>query len=233
MPHVLKLVKKIEETSDVVSFIFEPEEAFSWVPGQYLKYKLEDPEADDRGVTRYFTIASAPVEGHIQITTRVFEKSSTFKKGLQGMEVGGKIEADGPRGSFIYPDLENNITLDLEVIFIAGGIGVTPFRSILVNLDSKYLNPKITLLYANRDNSQIPFKDLFDQFSHKNDGLKIIYQEGPITPEVLQPLLNPEVVYYVSGPEPMVENIVKMLEDQDIMKSKIKTDFFPGYEDKL
>lgn len=233
MLHTLRFIKKVREAEDVYSFIFEGKERFDWIPGQYLKYKLESPQSDARGTTRYFTIASAPPERYVQITTRIFERSSTFKSGLMNLNEGTTIEADGPRGSFIYPDPENNIGVKDEVVFVAGGIGITPFRSILVDLGFKGLNPKITLIYANRDNASVAFKELFDGLSTKHDNLKVHYLEGKLTAEDILNISGKDKVIYLSGPEPMVEGLDKSLKISGISQERIKTDFFPGYDDKL
>src|SRR5260221_9168282 len=97
----LKLIQKKQETSDCISFIFKAEEPLVWQPGQFLQYTLPHKTVDDRGEKRFFTIASAPFEQHIQVTTRfALEKGSSFKNNLHQLEVGQEIEATGPNGSF-------------------------------------------------------------------------------------------------------------------------------------
>lgn len=193
-----------------------------------MKYFLPQAESDERGVSRYFTISSASSEGHITISTKfVPGDGSAFKQALLKLKPGDSIEAEGPKGSFTYDDPAK------EVVFIAGGIGITPFRSILVELDFKGVNAPITLLYANKS-EDIPFKELFDDFAKKYDQLKIDYLTGPITPEILKSYLlnHKSEVFYLSGPEPMVESLKKQLEELGLPSDQIKTDYFPGYEDE-
>lgn len=211
---------------------------FNFQAGQFLRYNFPHPNPDDRGVNRFFTISAAPWENFLMLTTKFSDKGSSFKQNLLNLKVGQEVEADGPKGQFIYPDPNQ------KAVFIAGGIGITPFRSILLDLDFKNLNPFITLLYANR-NSQIPFKDLSDQLAQKHTNLKIIYTidqqqpnwqglVGKIDAKFIQSQVenfkDPNLIYYVSGPEPMVGALAKMLEEElGIPKSQIKLDFFPGY----
>jgi len=116
-----------------------------WQAGQFLHYSLPHPAADDRGITRYFTIASAPFEGHVMLTTRsAAERSSSFKRALRQLPVGAAVDVGEPDGDFVVGDPGD------EHVLIAGGIGVTPFRAILLDLDHRELPINATLLYANR-----------------------------------------------------------------------------------
>lgn len=225
----LKLVEKKQETSDCVTFIFENAEQASWLAGQYFRYKLENEAPDDRKITRYFTNAAAPFENKIQITTRFApEKSSTFKLDLQKLEVGAEIQVSGPFGDFTLEDPKGK-----KICFIAGGIGVTPFRSILLQLDHEQKPIDITLLYANR-NDEIIFKDEFDALAAKNSGLKLDYVINPnkIEDAEIQKAVTDfaTTIFYVSGPEPMVKGIAETLVKLGAIEENIKTDYFPGYE---
>lgn len=225
----LKLLEKRQETSDCFSFIFENLDQVSWQAGQYLRYKIENEQADDRKVTRYFTIAAAPFEGHFQLTTRfVSEKSSTFKIDLQKLEMGSVIEASGPFGDFTLENPEEG----KKYCFIAGGIGVTPFRSILLQLDHEQKPFDITLLYANRS-EEVVFRSELDQLASRNSGLKIHYVINPnkIEDSDIQAVVADfaNTVFYVSGPEPMVKGLSETLIKLGANEETIKTDFFPGY----
>ena len=90
---------------------------------------------------------------------------------MQRLAEGAVIEAAGPYGQFVYPQHER------PAVFIAGGIGITPFRSMLVDLASRQLDPDITLLYAN-STPAIPFQRLFDDLAAKRSRLKVIYSVG-------------------------------------------------------
>jgi ferredoxin-NADP reductase len=224
----LTLQTKKQETPDVASFIFKVDEPFQWIPGQFLRVIIPSQNPDERGIQRYFSIASAPFENQIMITTRfASEKGSSFKNDLQNLAEGENLEATGPMGSFILDDLSK------QYVFIAGGIGITPFRSILLQLDHEQKEFAITLLYANR-NQDIVYKSELDALAQKNPSFQVDYIINPerIDPEVIQKYVKDPAnkLYYLSGPKPMVEGIEKNLLELNIPKEQIKTDYFPGYE---
>ncbi len=237
MKYSLTLKQIINETPEVKSFVFIPDQRIDYQAGQFLKWSLLHDNPDNRSTVRYFTIASAPSENQIRLTTRFAgEKSSSFKSALLNLKPGDKITAEGPHGDFVLPATSNQIP---DITFIAGGIGITPFRAILKDLDSKQslrpiglknFNPDLILIYANRDDN-FPFKAELDELSAEHPNLKINYIVGPITKEILNSelfTLNSELIY-VSGPEPMVESLGQTLIELGIVKDNIKQDFFPGY----
>jgi ferredoxin-NADP reductase len=223
----LRFVEKKPEIDNVYSFVFQPDKPISWQPGQYLHYELPHPEADDRGVERWFTISNPPYEKHIQLTTRFdTDRSSTFKRALQKLEPGIVVEAGEPRGDFLLePDAKRHV-------LIAGGIGVTPYHSQILQLDHDGKPINVELLYANRDDKFV-FDEEFQNLASKHPEFKIRKFVGDqrITEEDLQPYLADEdIIFYVSGPRPMVEAYQHLLEDLDVSPERIKTDYFPGYQ---
>ena len=223
----LTLAHRRHETMDAFSFQFHSAEIKNWKPGQYLHYTLEHPHPDSRGCERYFTISSAPFEGHIQLTTRFSEKKgSTFKKALHDMPVGGTIGADGLEGDFVVDDPSKRL------VFIAGGIGVTPYRAILLTLDHARAPINVDLLYANRDEG-FPFKAELELLVKKHPAFRLHYFTGTkrLDERGIEAAVGSagEAVFYVSGPEPMVEALEKLLKGMGVPKSRVKADYFPGY----
>lgn len=223
----LTLEHRHQETQDTVSFRFRSAEIGTWKPGQYLHYTLEHRHSDTRGSERYFTIASAPFEGFIQLTTRFVEKDcSTFKKALRDMVVGDSIEADGLEGDFVVEDPRR------ALVFIAGGIGITPYRAMLLGLDHAGAAINADLLYANRD-EDFPFKDELESLAGKHPGLRIHYFAGPrrLDEQAIKAAVGDlgRPLFYVSGPELMVEAFDKLLKGMSVSEPRIKTDYFPGY----
>ncbi|MBM3704993.1 MAG: FAD-dependent oxidoreductase [Actinobacteria bacterium] len=226
---ILTLIEKIQRSSDCFSFLFKPEGPVSWKAGQFMQFILEHENPDDRGTRRFFSISSAPFEANIMITTRFAgEKSSTFKKALAGLEKNDTIAALPPQGEFIVEDFSKSI------VFVAGGIGITPVRSIILDLDHKkeLSGMQIYLLYSNK-NSEILFKDEFDLIASTSSSFKVRYIIDPekCSIELLKvavPYFS-EKTYYISGPPGMVKAIEEGLLKESISRDNIKLDYFPGY----
>lgn len=225
----LTFKEKIKEQGEVTRFEFTPADPLSWQPGQYIHYTLPHDNADDRGIERWFTISSAPFEKDVWISTRINEnRSSTFKQKLLNLSPGDIIETGAPEGDFTLTDLTKNYVL------VAGGIGITPFRSILNQLHHEEKSIRAELLYANRDTSSISYKNELEAISRDWSSLNITYFIGDnrIDAAALraagEKLNNP--IYYVSGPEPMVEALKTILESMGVDSEHSKFDYFPGYE---
>lgn len=224
----LTFIKSDIKEGDVRQFVFQPDEPIIWVAGQFIHYTLPHKDMDDRGDERWFTISSAPSEGKVVITTRInSDRSSTFKKALLGLKPGDKVEADLPEGDFTVSDDSRNY------VFVAGGIGITPFRSILTEAGAKGQQLHVDLLYANRT-TDITFKSELDNLQVKDPNLKVDYiiQPDRLDNQVLEEAIkssdNPLI--YVSGPEPMVESLTEEIAGLGVSQDNIKGDYFPGYE---
>lgn len=223
----LQLKERKPEAPEVESFIFEPQERLQWKPGQFFHYVLHHEPTDNRGSDRWFTVSSAPSEQHVMLTTRMtFDKGSSFKKALRELKIGDTVEISDIDGDFIIEDTS------AQFVFIAGGIGVTPFRSILKEHAAQGIDLDVTLLYANRD-EHIPYKEEFETMAAANPKLKIHYILSPerldetSIKKYVSDLSKP--VFYVSGPEPMVEAMFKMLRELGVPETHLKGDWFPGY----
>jgi ferredoxin-NADP reductase len=221
----LKLIKKQNELGNVKTFIFKPiGSSINWRAGQYLIYTLKHQNEDLRGNMRFFTISSAPFMKNPSITTKIFGKSSSFKKALNNLKIGQTIEAKGPDGDFIINSIKRSY------VFIAKGIGITPFRSILLELSKENLDPKILLIYQNKDKN-IVFKKELDKLPLKNLKIKYLIGKriGKKTISSIKGFKNKN--YYVSGPESMVEATEKILDELGISKKNQYYDYFSGYKD--
>lgn len=224
----LILVEKRSETDDVMSFMFRSDAPLKWQAGQFLHYSLPHPDTDDRGTTRYFTIASAPFEGHVMLTTRfASERSSSFKRALRQLPVGAAVEVGEPDGDFVV-DAPGD-----QHVLIAGGIGVTPFRAILLDLDHRELPINATLLYANRIRDFV-YKAEIDRLAGRHPGLAVRYVVSP--ERVTQSTIRAEAAdlakptFHVSGPEPFVDALGRMLSELGVPEAHVKRDYFPGYD---
>ena len=220
----LTLKEKKQETPSVQSFIFDVDNSLEWRAGQYLHYVLHHEPTDDRGSDRWFTISSAPHEGFVMLTTRFAkDNGSSFKKELEGLNVGDTVEFSDLDGDFV---LEN---VKAKYVFIAGGIGITPYRAILKDLENKGNNVDIILLYSNRD-SNFVFKDELDNIS--NPHFKVKYIEGKVDEKHIKDNVSDikDRIFYISGPEGMVDSIGEELKGLGVSEDNIKQDWFPGYD---
>jgi glycine betaine catabolism B len=226
----VELQEKIMESKDTFSFIFRPQKPVKWKAGQYIFYSIPHDNPDERGIERHFTISSAPHEGVIRLTSKFDpEGGSSFKKALYELRPGASIEAFDIKGKFT---LEKH---DKKYVFMAGGIGITPYRSILLDLVYNDASPDITMLYGSKD-EDIVFKTVLEQLESENSWLDINYIIEPRFIDEDTVKRNVEDVYnsrfYVSGPLKMVTIMEDMLLDMNIDKKSIKSDYFPGYDDK-
>jgi len=225
----LTLLERNIEVDNVESFVWSADQDVDWQAGQFIELTLKHPSPDSRGIKHWFTISAAPHEGHLRYTTRFAgEESSTFKKALFNLNIGDQVQATLPEGDFIVEDP------DKEYVFIAGGIGITPFRSIITDLVHRDQPLNINLIYANRDEDNIVFELELEEISALHPSFQINYIFSPekidialikqLVPDLKQP------IFYVSGPEPFVEYLNKTLLKMAINPDKIKTDFFPNYK---
>ena len=156
-----KLIEKRPEAKGTKSFFWEPNKRFEFMPGQFLYYtlpKLGFPDA--RGATRHFTISASPTETPpYRLTTRIREESG-FKKSLDALSIGSVLETEGPDGTFILDASDKG-----PHIFIAGGIGITPFRSMIKFILDKNLGYKMHLIYSNSHPEEIAFREEFDHYA--------------------------------------------------------------------
>jgi ferredoxin-NADP reductase/nitrite reductase/ring-hydroxylating ferredoxin subunit len=216
------------EAPDVTSFLFRSEEPLGWQAGQFLRYQLPHAEPDDRGTVRYFTIASAPHEGHVMLTTRFAgAHSSTFKRALRELPVGAQVAVNQPAGEFTLPGPDH------PYILIAGGIGITPFRAMLLDLDHRGLAVNATLVYAHRG-PDVVYGGEIDALRRRHPRLVVCRVVSParVTPDVIRGVASDlaSPTFYVSGPEPFVKAVEGMLSGLGVSDTRVKRDYFPGYD---
>ena len=210
------------------------------MPGQYLEWTLPERSADGRGNRRYFTIASSPTSKDLLLSVKVDEKqSSKFKKTLLSMKKGDTIVASQLSGEFVLP---KNTALNL--VFIAGGIGITPFRSMIEHILQVGEKRNMTLFYTASRKEEFVYTDLFQQAERKGM-LKVVYiitdkenvssnwkgEKGYLSIEILHKHANSGEtdLFYISGPNAMVDSYKKLLLSQNVQRTKIMTDYFPGF----
>lgn len=246
----LTLLEKVaHKGTDIMSFKFSRKDGQSYEAGQYCDVDLGTNE-DPKGPTRTFTIASSPTEkGVFLISTRI--RDTPFKQKLSTLEIGSAVRISVPAGDFILPK-----DYSRSVVFLSGGIGVTPFRSMAKYATDKQLPLKITMIDSNRDQANILYKDEFDSWTKLNKNLEIIYtitgegQEGISSVPSAEEEWNGErglidkamlsrhltknaldkALFYLCGPPAMLGALGDLLRnDLKVSKNNIKTEEFTGY----
>lgn len=235
---LLKLKEKAQMAQDTYGFTFVPDTRFSYTPGQYLEWTVPHSGVDSRGNRRYFTLSSSPTEAELMIGVKFYQNSSSFKKALGSLLSGDQIFAGQLAGEFTLP-----VDQTKKLVFIAGGIGITPYRSMIKFLLDKGEKRPITLLYSNKKIGDIVYKDIFDSAVEKL-GIKTVYTlTDPGVPQswtgkvgfIDQKMIQEEIpdwkdsLFYISGPHSMVNVFEKVLKQMGIGGNKIKIDFFPGF----
>ncbi len=219
-------------------FVFTPDRRIAFEPGQYLEWTLpEGKKTDSRGNRRYFTIASSPTEDVMRLGVRMTETLSSFKASLLALPAGGTISAAQLAGDFILPKNEKQ-----KLVFIAGGIGITPFRSMVAHmLDTKKKRDAV-LLYSNRTIEDVAYYDFFER-ARIELGMKTVYAltndtrrfPGAYNGFIDTTLIEHEIpdyrerMFYLSGPRSMVLAFKYSLKELGIPATHIKTDYFPGF----
>ena len=211
-------------------------EIVTFKPGQYMTVHLINPPfIDAKGPNRHFSIVNSPtINSSLTMATRI--RDSAFKKSLQASPIGTEIDIMGINGSFVLPE---DITRPL--VFIAGGIGITPFMSMLRFIKDQQLPYKITLLYSNRDQKSAPFLEELQELFRENANFKLILtmtedpnwprEKNKIEADFLKKYLDKpnEYTYYMAGPPPMVEAVYSELTKAGIEEKNIITENFTGY----
>ncbi|MFE7060759.1 FAD-dependent oxidoreductase [Sutcliffiella sp. NPDC057660] len=216
----LSFLKRYKETDGVYTFLFEKEKDLTWHAGQHGLFTITHRKI--KKATRPLTVASTPAENVVKITTAISDKPSEFKKALLELEEGMKIRMNGPVGSF-YPN-DNS-----PALFIAGGIGITPFRAIVKHMEAEgnRIEKQVRLLYLDSGKSYI-YKDEFD----KQTSMDVTYLAS--RDELYQEMdkfitsNNNNAKYFIAGSKSMVESITSHLKSNGILKRNIKKDAFMG-----
>jgi ferredoxin-NADP reductase len=234
-----KLKDRKEVAEGTMAFRFEKPSGWTFKAGQYLDMTLLDPsETDSEGNMRSFSIASAPHEETLMVATRM--RDTAFKRVLRTMPLGTTVKIEGPSGDLI---LQNDVTR--EAVFLAGGIGITPFRSIVHWAAKEKLPNRIVLFYSNRRPEDAPFIAELQTLESDNPKYKLIAsmtemekshrpwngETGVINQEMLGRHLKGATspIYYIAGSPAMVKGLHEMLSKTGRNDDDIRAEEFGGY----
>lgn len=236
---LVRLGDRQEIAERTIACRLEKPPGFMFKPGQFIEVALlNPPETDAEGNSRAFSIASAPQEDFLLVATRL--RDSAFKRVLSHTSPGTQVKIDGPFG-----DLRLHNDSSRAAILLCGGIGITPFRSIILNATQNKLPHRIFLFYSNRRPEDAPFLEELQALEKQNPNFKLIAcmtemeksrrrwdgESGKISRDMIEKHLGglPSAIYYVTGPPGFVAGMRAMLEDFEVDDDNIRTEEFGGY----
>ncbi len=240
-----KLKKRAEVADRTMAFHFEKPSGWTFKPGQFVDISLIDPpQTDTEGNTRSFSISSAPYEEHLLVATRM--RDTAFKGVLRTMPLDAQVKVEGPFGNLA---LHNNAAR--PAVFLAGGIGITPFRGIALWAARERLKHRIFLFYSNRRPEDAAFLDELQSLERENQNYRCIAtmtkiessrrhwrgESGHISQRMIEKYLGPTEssssgagpVYYIAGPPAMVSELKTMLTNSGTDEDDIRLEEFTGY----
>ncbi|GIO20485.1 oxidoreductase [Oceanobacillus oncorhynchi subsp. incaldanensis] len=233
----IKLKKKELVAKDTMAFHWEMPDGFEFKAGQLTHIKLINPsEIDEKGTERALSFVYAPSEKELVTTTRL--RDSAFKRELKDLPEGSEVEFDGANGSFTLHKTEST-----PAVFLIGGIGITPIRSMIAEATNQKTDHDLTLLYSNKTPEDAPFLSDFEDMEKRNRHFTFVPvmtrsdadewsgERGHIDAELLKRYVSDinKPIYYLSGPGDMVEAMQKMLVDAGVNEDNIRSEEFAGY----
>lgn len=235
--YTIKLKEKKLVADDTMAFHWEIPDGFEFKAGQLGDFTLIDPsETDAEGNTRPFSFVYAPSENKLVTTTRL--RDTAFKRVLKDLPVGSEVEFDAPHGSFTLHKTEAT-----PAVFLIGGIGITPVRSMIAEATNQKTDHPITLLYSNKTPDDAPFLSDFEDMAAENPNFTFVPvmtrtnaeqwsgESGHIDEEMLKRHVSDvsKPIYYLSGPADMVQAMQKMLVNAGANEDNIRAEEFSGY----
>ncbi len=226
---VLTLKRRIKLTPDTYDLVFAADRQINFTPGQYMEWTLEHDSPDGRGNRRYLSLASSPTEREIRIGVKVGSPPSTFKKKLISMIPGQRIVAGQLIGDFTLPKDPNK-----KLVLIAGGIGVTPFRSMIKYLVDANQKRDVVVLYSSSLPNEFIYTDVF-RAAREKLGIRTVYVDTKTQGHIDAARVANEIpdykdrTYYISGSHGMVNSFGEILKNLRIPAGQVVTDYFPGF----
>lgn len=222
----LNFIKKEKLSSDVFSFYFNRRNLnFNFLAGQYIHMYLPVINEKGRGNSRMFTISSSPLEkDYLSITTK--RGKSLFKKTLFNLKSNTSVKFYGPSGSLVIDEIKKP-----SYVFLAPGIGITPFRSIIKYVSQKNLKIPITLLTSFSKKEDFLFSQELLGISNFNSNIKVVYTLNRISDSFIKKYIKNINVhsYYIVGSALSIADLEEMLSQMGIINERIFIEDFEGY----
>lgn len=240
----LNLVEIKKETEEAGTFIVSSSEPVSYKSGVHMSMMLPIEHPDERGKVRTLTLSSSPTEDYLSFTTK--RGPSSFKQSLFGLRLGASFQVRGPSGGMVLDEIDLPAGRQVPRVMIAGGIGITPFRSMIKYAFDKNLTIPITLLYSNKTQEDIVFRKELDDIARQNHSIRVIYtitqpeesreQWSGRVGRIDEALIRESVadiygsIFYIAGPDSMVTAVLELLHIIGVPKENILFEKFAGYE---
>lgn len=231
------VAEKREVAKGTLFVRFAIEDYPEYRPGAYFWVELPDRgHEDEKGLRRHISLATSPTErGVVGLATRL--RDTAFKRTLAELEVGDEVQVEEPKGSFLLPE-----DTSAEYVFVAGGIGITVFRSMLRFIADEGLPYRVTLVYSNRDRESTPFLDELPELTGRIPGCKLVLtmtqddgwdgETRYIGTDLLRDHLDGDLgnyTYLIAGPPQMVEAVTDGLAGEGVPEEQLLPDRFSGY----
>jgi ferredoxin-NADP reductase len=230
------VAEKREVAKGTLLVLFAVEDYPDYRPGSYFWVELPDRgDNDEKGLRRHISLVTSPTDrGVVGLATRL--RDTAFKRTLAGLEVGDEVQVEEPKGSFLLPE-----DTGVEYVFVAGGIGITVFRSMLRYIAAEGLPYRITLVYSNRDRESTAFLGEVQELEGRIDGLRLVLtmtaeagwdgETRQLDADVLGELLGglEDKTFLIAGPPPMAEAVSQSLLDAGLPEDRVLADKFSGY----
>ena len=223
----IALRRRQEVAERTFAFYFDKPAGFSHQAGQNALFSL--PSGTEN---RTFTLASAPHERELMIATRM--RDSPFKRTLAELPVGGRLKIDGPAGLMVLHEDESR-----PAVFLAGGIGITPFLAMARDAEARLLRHRITLIYSNRRPQDAAFLAELKRMQNRNFRMVATMTNAPdwqgekrmISRELLAEHVKDlrEPIYYFAGPLRMTMAVQGLLTELGIKDDDMRSEEFYGY----
>jgi len=231
----VKLIERIKRTNSVESFRFQPYHPIEFMPGQFAQILFDPRNKNNQNLNKYLSFCNSPARDCIEVTKRLSD--SLFSSRLRELAIGDEVTIKAPLGNCVFKDEYK------KIIFLIGGIGITPVISIIEYIVDKKLDTQVNLFYSNRNEGDIAFKNELDAWQTKHANIKVTYTVtgckpqdalclfGEINQTMVQEMIAdiPEQVFFIFGPPGMVLAMKHVCAKIGCDEDNLKTETFVGY----